>query len=191
MRPYSGYSWLHSYFDNDSFWLEDIISWDETFELFLSDYNIFFLLTSPFFINVHFFLDSLVKMSFVDAWLLSESESYHESRELYIFVMWDTLSCLSTNFFFSQALYYTDSQDFFVILMHHSPELSGAICDFLESHWFNKVTSWLPLAEFDSYLDFMRSHLDELAKYGFLFIALIWAYVGEPVFGLHNILSFL
>jgi hypothetical protein len=56
MKSYSEYTWLQSYFDNDAFWLEDVISWDESFELFLTDYNIFFFLTSPFFINVHKFL---------------------------------------------------------------------------------------------------------------------------------------
>jgi hypothetical protein len=90
--------------------------------------------------------------------------------------MWDLLSCLSTNFFFSQALYYTDSQDFFVLLLYHSPELATAISDFLESYWFSKVMSWFPTAAFDSFSDFMKSHLDELIKYSFLFLVFIWVY---------------
>ena len=117
MKSYSEYTWLQSYFDNDAFWLEDVISWDESFELFLTDYNIFFFLTSPFFINVHFFLDSVVKMSFLDILLFTESDSFNSSREFFDFVMWDTLSYLSTNFFFSQSLYYTDYQDFFVVIL--------------------------------------------------------------------------
>jgi len=100
MRSYAEYNWLQSYFDNDAFWLEDVVSWDESFELFLSDYNIFFFLTSPFFVNVHFFLDSVVKMSFLDVLLFSESDEFAASREFFDFVMWDTLSYVNTNFFF-------------------------------------------------------------------------------------------
>ena len=92
MRSYAEYNWLQSYFDNDAFWLEDVVSWDESFELLLSDYNVFFFLTSPFFVNVHFFLDSIVKMSFLDVLLFSESDEFSSSREFFDFVMWDNLS---------------------------------------------------------------------------------------------------
>jgi hypothetical protein len=133
MRSYSEYNWLQSYFDNDAFWLDDVISWDESFDLFLSDYNIFFFLTSPFFVNIHFFLDSFVKMSFLDVLLLSETDSNFFSRELFDFVMWDNLYYLSNTFFFSQVLYYTDYQDFFVVVLYHSPELTLALNDFTNS----------------------------------------------------------
>jgi hypothetical protein len=74
MKSYSEYTWLQSYFDNDAFWLEDVISWDESFELFLTDYNIFFFLTSPFFINVHFFLDKVTLLTLLVNFLTSLCE---------------------------------------------------------------------------------------------------------------------
>ena len=177
MKSYSEYTWLQSYFDNDAFWLEDVISWDESFELFLTDYNIFFFLTSPFFINVHFFLDSVVKMSFLDILLFTESDSFNSSREFFDFVMWDTWSYLSTNFFFSQSLYYTDYQDFFVVVLHHSPELSLVIADFINSYWFNAAMSYAPSAVFDIFSDSVNSTVDELVKYMFMFVGFIWVYI--------------
>ena len=177
MRSHSEYSWLQSYFDNDSFWLEDVISWDESFDLFLADYNIFFFITSAFFVNVHFFLDSCVKMSFLDVLLLSETDAFNSSRELFDFCMWDNLSYLSTTFFFSQALYYTDYQDFFVVILYHSPELSLAVTDFVNSYWFNAAISYAPTAVFDVFSDSLNSSIDELVKYMLMFVAFIWVYV--------------
>ena len=177
MKSFSELNWLRSYYDNDSFWLEDVTSWDESFDLVLSDYNIYILLTGPFFVNAHFFLDCLVKMSFLDMWLIAESQSYHSSRELYDFILWDTLSALSSDFFFSQALYYTDYQDFFTIMLHHSPELCEAIRDFVHSRWFTSATSWIPTAVFDAYQDNVRSHTDELVKYAFMYLVFIWVLI--------------
>lgn len=177
MRSYSEYNWLQSYFDNDAFWLDDVISWDESFDLFLADYNIFFFLTSPFFVNIHFFLDSFVKMSFLDVLLLSETDSKTFSRELFDFVMWDSLYYLNNTFFFSQALYYTDYQDFFVVVLHHSPELILALNDFANLYWFNSSVSSNSHAVFDIFSDSLNSSVDELVKYMFMFVAFIWVFI--------------
>jgi len=177
MRSYAEYNWLQSYFDNDAFWLEDVVSWDESFELLLSDYNVFFFLTSPFFVNVHFFLDSIVKMSFLDVLLFSESDEFSSSREFFDFVMWDNLSYLNTNFFFSQSLYYTDHQDFIVTVLHHAPELSLALNDYVSSYWVNAALSYVPSASFDIYSDSVNSTIDELMKYLLMFISFIWIFV--------------
>ena len=165
MRSYSEYTWLQSYFDNDAFWLEDVISWDESFDMFLSEYSLFFFLTSPFFVNVHFFLDSIVKMSFIDILLLSESESFNSSREFFDFVMWDILSDNNINFFLSQPLYYTNYQDLFLVILQNSPELSLALEDYVNSYWFNAAMSYVPSAAFDIFSDSANTIVDELVKY--------------------------
>ena len=43
------YTWLESYLDNDSLWLDDAVNWDDVFDLATSDYNVFSFLTNPFF----------------------------------------------------------------------------------------------------------------------------------------------
>jgi len=73
-------------------------------------------------------------MSFLDLILLAESDLGSSSRELFDFLMWDTLYYVSNTFFYSNILYYTDYQDFFVIILYHSPELSLAVNDFVTSY---------------------------------------------------------
>lgn len=174
MRSYSEYQWLESYFENDSFWLEDVISWDESFELFLSEYNIFFLLTSPFFVNVHFFLDSLVKMSFIDVMLFTESDNFNSSRELFDFFIWDLLSSLNVNFFFHASLYSTNYQDLMVVIIHNSPELILAFDDFFKTYWLNSYINRVASSVFDIITDSANSSLDELVKYMIMFMVFVW-----------------
>ena len=176
MRFYSEYSWLEAYFDNDSFWLEDVISWDESFELFLSEYNIFFLLTSPFFVNAHFFLDSLVKMSFLDIILFTESDSFQSSREFFDFVIWDLISSFNINFFFHNSIYCTNNQDLIVVIVHNSPELILAFEDFFKTYWLNSSINRVSSALFDVLSDSINFSIDELVKYILMFISFIWIY---------------
>jgi hypothetical protein len=168
MRFHPEYTWLESYLDNDAFWLEDVLNWDDTFELLLADYNIYHFVTSAFFVNAHFFLDSITKVSFLDTLFSVESNSATSSRELFDLLMWDHLSAISTNFFFSQFLFYTDYQDFFVVVLHHSPELMMAVEDFLNSYWLNAAMDCLPSAVFDVYSDSLNSNLFEFLDYGML-----------------------
>ena len=75
MKFTSEYTWLESYLEDDALWLEDVLTWDDTFDLLWSDYDLFSFLTNPFFLNSHLFLDSITKMSFLDVLFFSETES--------------------------------------------------------------------------------------------------------------------
>ncbi len=174
MQFYSEYNWLSSYLNNDSFWLEDVISWDESFDLLLSDYTVYHFLTSSFFINSHFFLDSCTKMSFLDILFFSETDTFNNSRELFDFIMWDHLSFISTNFFYSQFLFYTDYQNFFVLVLHNSPELTLALVDFTNSYWVNATLNYLPSAAFDTFTDSLINSSEELNTLLMLFVLFIW-----------------
>lgn len=116
-------------------------------------------------------------MSFLDVLLLTESDTFNSSREFFDFVMWDVLSYVSTTFFYSQSLYYTNYQDFFIVILYHSPELSLAVVDFINFYWFNASTSYAPSAVFDIFSDAINSTVDELLKYLFMFITFIWVFV--------------
>jgi len=177
MKFHAEYTWLESYLDNDSFWLEDVLTWDETFELLLSDYNIFSFLTSAFFVNSHFFLDSITKMSFLDILFFSESDSYNASRELFDFVMWDQISFLNNTLFSSQFLFYTNYQDYITLLLHHSPELTLALVAFADSYWFKAAINYVPSAAFDIFSDSLSSSLSEFLDYANMFIFFIWSVI--------------
>lgn len=153
------YQWLESYLNNDSFWLEDVLSWDDTIDLFLADISVVSFLMSPFFINTHLFLDSLTKMSFIDILFYSETDTLNSSRELFDFLMWDLSSYVSSNFFIFQFIFYTDYQDFLLTSSHHSPELNLAIIDYVTTYWISYITNYTPSAVFDLYYDSLSSSL--------------------------------
>lgn len=177
MKFHAEYAWLESYLDNDSFWLEDVLTWDETFELLLSDYNIFSFLTSAFFVNTHFFLDSITKMSFLDLLFFTESDSYNASRELFDFIMWDQISFLNNTLFSSQFLFYTNHQDYITLVLYHCPELTLAIVSFVESYWFKAAISYVPSAVFDVFSDSLSSSLSEFVDYALMFMGFIWVVI--------------
>lgn len=116
-------------------------------------------------------------MSFLDVLFISENSGFNASRELFDFVMWDVLSYLNTTFFFSQALYYTDYQDFFNVLIYHSPELILAMSEFNTSYWFNSALHAVPSSTFDTFTDSINSVFDELLKYLFVFVMFIWVFI--------------
>lgn len=177
MKFTAEYTWLESYLDNDAFWLEDILNWDETFDLVLSDYNIFSFLTSAFFVNSHFFLDSFTKLSFLDVLFFSETDLANSSRELFDLMMWDTMSFITTTFLPLQFLFYTDYQDFMVLVLHHSPELSMALVDYVNTYWLNSTINSAPSAVFDVFSDSLNSTISEFVEYFVAFFAFMWGVV--------------
>lgn len=177
MKFTAEYTWLKSYLDNDALWLEDVLNWDETFDLVLSDYNIFSFLTNAFFVNSHFFLDSFTKMSFLDVLFFSETDITNSSRELFDLIMWDTMSFISNTFLSSQMLFYTDYQDILVLILHHSPELSMALVDYVNTYWLNSMINSTPSVVFALFSDSLNSTISEFVEYLVMFMAFIWVVV--------------
>lgn len=171
------YTWLESYLDNDSLWLEDALNWDDVFDLATADYNIFSFLTSAFFFNSHFFLDSITKLSFLDILFLTESNNVNVSRELFDYVMWDLVSFIYNSFLPTQLLFFTDYQDFIVLILHHSPELSLAILDFINIYWLNSAIGVNPSSVFDTFNDSLASSLSEFLEYFIAFFVFMWGVV--------------
>jgi hypothetical protein len=88
--------------------------------------------------------------------------------------MWDHLSFISNNFFFSQFLFYTNYQDFIATIVHHSPELTLAFDDFVNSYWLSYVVSYLPSAAFDVFSDSLHSSVAEFMDFMMMFVVFVW-----------------
>lgn len=168
------YSWLESYLSNDSLWLEDALNWDEAFDLALSDVTIYSFLTTPFFYNSHFFTDSLIKLSFLDIMFLIETNKSTYSKELYDFFIWDLVSIIYNKFLPLQFLFYTDYQDFLMIMLYYSPELTLALTDYINTYWTNSTLSYVTSAVFDLYSDSLNSAISEFVEYFILFFFFVW-----------------
>lgn len=168
------YSWLESYLSNDSLWLEDALNWDEAFDLALSDVTLYSFLTTPFFYNSHFFTDSLIKLSFLDIMFLIETNKNTYSKELYDFFIWDLVSIIYNKFLPLQFLFYTDYQDFLMIMLYYSPELTLALTDYINIYWSNSTLSYITSAVFDLYSDSLNSAISEFVEYFILFFFFVW-----------------
>ena len=168
------YSWLESYLDNDSLWLEESLNWEEAFDLALSDFFIFSALTTPFFYNSHFFLDSLVKFSFLDVMLISESNKTFNSKELYDLFIWDLISVVYNKFLPFQFIFYTDYQDYLTTLLYYSPELAFALIDYINLYWSNNVLNYSPAVVFDLFTDTLNTSISEFVEYFILLFFFIW-----------------
>ena len=114
----SEYTWIESYLDNDTLWLDSALNWEEAFSLVLSDLTIYSFLSMPFFSNSHFFLDSFTKLSFIDILFIAETNKSKYTRELYDLLVWDLATSFFNKFFPLQFFFYTDYQDFLLILLY-------------------------------------------------------------------------
>lgn len=168
------YSWLESYLDNDSLWLEDALNWEEVFDLVLTDFTIYNFLTTPFFFNSYLFVDSFTKLSFLDIIFMFETNKTLYSKELYDYLMWDLASTISTKFLPAQFLFYTDYQDFISLMLHYSPELLMAFTDYYETYWSNFSMNYTPSAVYDIFNDSLNTAISEFIENILLFFIFAW-----------------
>lgn len=168
------YNWIQSYIDNDSIWLESSLNWEEAFDLILTDFTIYNIFLTPFFFNSHFFLDSHIKLSFLDILFITETNKFTFSKQFYDLFIWDVINSFSMKFLSLQFLFYTDYQDFLLMITYYSPELVLALNDFINIYWLNSIFSWTPAVVFDSFHDSINSSISEFMENISLFFLFAW-----------------
>lgn len=146
-------------------WLEDSLNWDEVFDLILSDFNAYSFLFTSFFYNSHFFLDSLIKLSVLDIMLITESTKQFYVKELFTVFIWDLLTLIYNKFLILQFLFYTDYQDYLILLLHYSPELILALNDYINIYWIQSTLNYSTAAVFDLFNDSVNSSISEFMEY--------------------------
>jgi len=95
------------------------------------------------------------------------------TEHLFTFIVFDLITFLNNNFLFSQTLFYTDYQDFFLFVTHHSPELIFAFNDYLLTYFSNALIGQTPSIVFDTYTDNLNITLSEFLEYFLLFCTFI------------------
>lgn len=127
-------------------------------------------LAASVFHNIDLCIDDTTKTSYLEFLTLLESDLRSAYFGLWAFIFCDESLALdgettNLNFFF-----YTDSQDFFMLLLHHSPELVGALNNFLKDHHFS--FSFLPegVSFSDLFTDSLTLALTEIVEYGVLLL---------------------
>ena len=174
MQHTATYDWTYSFSELDTLFVDDVLNWDEVTELALSDYNVFSFLSIAFFPATHYFLDTLTKLSFLDTLFITTEISNNSPLLLFSFVVYDSITFMTNNFLLAQTLFYTDYQDFFLFLTHHSPELSFALNDYFLTYFSNSTLNQTPSMVFDTYTDSLNITISEFLEYFFLFTFFIW-----------------
>ena len=150
---YSDFNGLISLVQNESLWLEQALNWDDSLSSVPSEFTLYYFFTTPFFVASHFFIDSQVKLSFLDIILMFESDKSLETREFYDMYIWDITTKFTTRFLPLQFFFYTDNQDFIAMTLQYHPELVKAVDDFITFFWTNGVSHFAPSAVFDLFSD--------------------------------------
>ena len=171
------YRWLESYLDNDSLWLEDSLNWEEAFDLILSDFTLYSFLTTPFFYSSYFFIDYFTKISFLDIMFLMSTDKKIYSRELFDLFIWDMTAFIQNNFLPAQFFFYTDYQDFIIMMLYYSPELILAFNDYVNIYWVNAVINYSPSIVFDLFSDSLNTSISEFTENLLLFFSFTWAMI--------------
>ena len=171
------YSWLDFYLENDSLWLEDALSWDEVFDLCLTDLTVVNALFTSSFFNNFIFTDSIVKLSFLDVILLSETDKYNFSKELYDFFIWDIVLFFNVKTFILNFIFFTDYQDFISIILYYSPEVILALNDYINIYWTSYSMSYNTASVYDLFNDILNLSISEFVEYFIIFYFYIWLIV--------------
>jgi hypothetical protein len=169
--------WIESYLNNDRLWVDDVLNWEETFDLALNDFTLYGFLAMPFFPANYFFLDSHTKLSFLDLLFLLDFNKKNYSRELFDLFIWDLTTILNTKFLPAQFFFYSDYQDFIIIMLYYSPELVIAMNDYINFYWIGKVFDHTPTTVFDLFSDSMNATLVQFTEFLVLFFLFIWLIV--------------
>ena len=173
MKFTSEYNWYTSYVDTDMMWLEDAMNWDDVFELATSEYNIFGIFTTAFFLNTHHFLDWFVKLSTLDLLFIYEVDGELKVNKLFTSMIWDQSLTFSNVLFSLPSLFYSDFQDLITTIAYYSPELIFGTRDSISTHWLNSAVGHSPAASFDTYQDLTGTAYSEFTDYLTSFLAFV------------------
>lgn len=177
MLLHKEYVWLEPYITSPEFFSEDVLSWDVSFGLTSFDYNFFTVLTSPFAVKTYIFIESITKMSFLDFMLISESSEILEMQKFYTAVIWDMFEMIQVLSYNTPFIFYANSQDLCLAILHNSPELTIAIAEFVTTYFGNNVYKSL-LAVFNSiFTDSLITKFSYVIYTITLFALAVWAYM--------------
>ena len=174
MQGQNGYNWLNQYTGLNEFWVEDVLSWDETFVIASTDYTLYTILTSPFLVTTYVYLESFCKLSFLDILAITESSDTAESQEFYCALVWDLCEMIQPLFYSSQFIYYTNYQDWSMLMMYHSPELTIPFLEFINFSRTNGAFKFLLSSGSVIFNDWIIMGISKLTNLGLVLCVGVW-----------------
>jgi len=131
----------------------DSLSQEYTDLLFINNQSIISFIVNSSFVNQHFALDHLTKLSYLDTILMNSTTKYHNTvQTLYIAFSEDLVLQTSTFFLPFSSLLQSEYQETFSTVLVVAPELSTMFNDYIYSYVLPSAFMHTPAAVFDSYL---------------------------------------
>ena len=121
--------------------------------MFINNQSLISFIVNSSFLNQHFTLDHITKLSYLDTMLVNTNTKYfNKTQSLYIAFNEDIITQTTTFFLPFSSILQSEYQENFSTMLIVAPELSLLLNEYIYSYISPNHFSELPSAVFDSYI---------------------------------------
>lgn len=131
------------------------------------------ILFVSYFFNNFFFTDSFTRMSYLDLYLLVDSNELVKSQKLYYSFIFDLSFLFQIKLYHINFLFYQDYQDYLTTISFFSPELTIVLGDYIQEYFVNTSFGESEYAVYDLFSDNLNADLTEYTSYLILFVVYV------------------
>jgi hypothetical protein len=172
-------SWAHFYNSSSSRWISDSISQENLDQTFTNSQSLISFISTSSFLNQHFNIDQLTKLSYLDNTLIRGSTycPHSISENMYVAFSEDILLQTSICFMPLSQLLQSEYQDNLTTMVVVAPELSLILNDYIYVYVLPSTFLTEILSLFDSYMSSLVFNYNMGSTYYLLFSFYIWILV--------------
>jgi hypothetical protein len=142
--------------------------------IFISDFSFLSFLGNSFFVNTHFLVDSVTKLSQLDLILLLSNSSSLSFKTLFVSFIFDLNLELNNMYLMELSLFSSNYQDIFSLVTVLSPELVMSFSDYFSICFGEAKFNYAPAAVFDSYTNNLNYSIASSNSYFILYFLYVW-----------------
>lgn len=170
--------WMQYYKSTSNQWIMDSLNQEYVDLIFSNNLSIASFIINSSFINQHFNIDSITKLSYIDTILVNSNLQYHNvTQNLYSAFTNDIVLNTTTYFLPFSSLLQSEYQDPFSTLIIVAPELSIMLNDYIYTYIIPSSFSFTPSSVFDSYLSNWTFYTGLGSVSFFLFFIYVWVII--------------
>ena len=174
---YTESNWVQTYKYTDQTWLVDSLNWEKISNIALSDYSLVSFLYNSSFINQHFIIDYISKISFLDVILIGTNVWSLSVTSLYIAFIKDLYLSFNIQYMSILPFFFSSYQDIFGVILLFSPELIISFNDYFYVYYFNSSIFFNVSTCFDSYVNNLNYNFNENLTAFFMFFFFSWFFI--------------
>lgn len=171
---FSDLNWIQQYKSSDQIWLLDSLNWEKLNNIALNDYSLIFFLYNNSFINQHFIVDYVTKVSHLDIILLNVNTWESDVNGLYNSYIYDIFLGFNIKYALNMIFFSSFYQDVYSIILLFSPEMILALNDYFVYLSNYNLSSGSVSAYFDSYVSNLNYSFGDGVLFFFFFFFFSW-----------------